>query len=616
MKNKGFIKIFVILVVCATFLRAEPVTKEQLSHYKVKVAAVQMNGNWNWHGDKFRPDSGEKVAYYIEKAASDGADLVVFPELLLGMFKVPCETTDNISELAAKYKINVIAGCFEIRDDQGRYSNSMLIFDRNGKIIGRYFKMHAALGESPFLWPPMPKDPEWMMVDGDELPVFDLDFGRIGLFTCYDGLFPEGARILSLKGAEILIWANARGGSVEDYIVRTYMAQNYVHMITTNKAVGAGTMIAQWPDNIKEITTEPGEQYICTELEMPRLRLARKYSREFMQRAPEKYTEITKRYPVWENYTGVEDVADVPSPASLYAIEKSVTTPGKIDLKPVINHELKKRTDKCKEGEDLYRLSFEMAAPWFEGSVELRLPEILHSNMGFHYLDHYLSNLSPLSELEPFPNWRKNDQTGQLRYDAVTKEGISFGAVVTPGYDEVALEFYIQNNTGDTLDYVTFNPCLNFNGNPDYGRKFDLERLYAFYQGKFQNLSSMTPTPEQVGREPWLVILTKTGENEFEGPKDTKTTWWRVDQTAEENLMAVVSENGKTMIGYAWDQEDLHLMTNCGNPCLHTGPGARKDLNDGERYTWHGKVYLMRNNLERLLEKYRHDKQLWNSKKQ
>lgn len=59
-------------------------------------------------------------------------------------------------------------------------------------------------------------DPEWIMKRGDEFPVFDLDFGRIGILTCYDGWFPEPFRILSLKGAEILVWINGRRGTIDE----------------------------------------------------------------------------------------------------------------------------------------------------------------------------------------------------------------------------------------------------------------------------------------------------------------------------------------------------------------------------------------------------------------
>ena len=52
------------------------------------------------------------------------------------------------------------------------------------------------------------------MQRGEDLPVFDLDFGRVGILTCYDGWFPESFRALSLKGAELIVWVNGRRASL------------------------------------------------------------------------------------------------------------------------------------------------------------------------------------------------------------------------------------------------------------------------------------------------------------------------------------------------------------------------------------------------------------------
>lgn len=590
-------------------VQAAPLSKQQLSVESVKVAAVQMTGDWNWHGDKFRPDSGDKVVAYIERAAQEGADLVVFPELLLGMFRVPSPLTDRIAATAAEHRIYVMAGCFEVLE-HGGYANSTLIFGRDGKIVGRYFKMHPAVGEPPFLWPAKPDDPEWLMKDGDALPVFDLDFGRVGILTCYDGYFPETFRILSLKGAEILIWPNARNGAVEDYIVKTSMLHNYVHMVCTNKAIGSGTMIAEWPQRIDKITAEPNEFYIIDTLNLKKLRIARKYAREFYQRSPEKYQEILKDTNISDYYAQMDDQPNMLNSSQLAAIRHTKEST-RVRIEPVINEAIMKRQPGLKEGLDLYRLAFTMSPPWMEGSVELRLPEILRSDMGMHYMDHYLSTQSPLNELVPFPEWKRDPMSGSLYYDAKTKEGVAFGARVTPQTDNVELSFHITNNTAAALEYVYQNPCLDFKGDPQFDAVYTLERLFAVYDGRFQNLTATTPTPKQVGREPWLVLLTKTGEHTFDGPKDTKTTWWRVDQVAEENLMAAQSADGKYLIGYTWDVEDKHLMTNCGNPCLHTGPGAAEDVKPGQTVSWRGKIYFLDNNPDELLRRYRQDQQRW-----
>ena len=157
-------------------------------------------------------------------------------------------------------------------------------------------------GEPPWSKPPKGKDadwfirndPEWAMKRGDDFPVFELDFGRIGILTCYDGWFPETFRILSLKGAEILVWINGRRGTVEDFIVKSAMFQDEVAMITTNQAYGAGTMIGQWPARIMASCPEPKESYITATISLEQVRQARKNSRNLQQRRPELYGEIVK----------------------------------------------------------------------------------------------------------------------------------------------------------------------------------------------------------------------------------------------------------------------------------------------------------------------------------
>jgi len=261
---------FCITVLIPTFFAfvgtaAEP---EQLTPAQVKVAAVQMLGYDKTDVPRPGFDPGEAVVRYVERAAKDGAQLVVFPEYLLGRISVPGPQTERISTAAAAGRIYVIVGCWEVYKDDS-FENTALLFDRVGKIVGKYHKVHAAVdrfeGQPPWSKPPKGKDadwfirndPEWAMKRGDDFPVFDLDFGRIGILTCYDGWFPETFRILSLKGAEILVWINGRRGTVEDFLVKSAMFQDEVAMITTNQAYGAGTMIGQWPARIMASCPEP-----------------------------------------------------------------------------------------------------------------------------------------------------------------------------------------------------------------------------------------------------------------------------------------------------------------------------------------------------------------------
>ncbi len=269
----------------------------------VKVAAVQVNGYDKGDLPREGYDPTTRLVPYIDRAGKDDAQLVVFPEYVLGRIRVPGPLTEKIAAAAKANSIYVIVGCWEVFDDD-TFANTALLFDRTGKIIGKYRKTHAAVdhyeGDPPWKYPPsgrtrdwmLQNDPEWIMEAGDELPVFRLDFGTVGILTCYDGWFPEPARVLSLKGAELLVWINGRGGSVEDFIVKSTMFQSHVAMVCTNQAYGSGTMIgdcAQWPARIIVRCPDKQEAYISAAIDLERVRRARATSRNFQQRRPDLY---------------------------------------------------------------------------------------------------------------------------------------------------------------------------------------------------------------------------------------------------------------------------------------------------------------------------------------
>jgi N-carbamoylputrescine amidase len=135
------------------------------------------------------------------------------------------------------------------------------------------------------------------MQRGGDLPVFDFDFGKVGVLTCYDGWFPESFRVLSLKGAEMLIWMNSRGGSVEDFIVKSVMFQSHVAMVSTNQAYGGGTMIGVPPSRILARCPDRKESYISSNIDLKRIRQVRRSSRNFQQRRPDLYHQLTDGAP-------------------------------------------------------------------------------------------------------------------------------------------------------------------------------------------------------------------------------------------------------------------------------------------------------------------------------
>lgn len=277
---------------------------------RVKVAAVQISGYDKGDLPRENYSPADSFVPYIDRAGRDGAQLIVFPEYVLGRISVPGPQSDAIAAAAKANAIYVIVGCWELFDD-GTFANTALIFDRQGNIAGKYRKTHAAIDHfdpdhAPWKRPPPGKsaewmienDPEWIMQPGEDLPVFEFDFGKVGVMTCYDGWFPEPARILSLRGAELIVWINGRGGTVEDFIVKTLMFQSHVAVVATNQAYGSGTMIgdcSKRPANILARCPDKQEAYITATIDLKRIRQIRAQSRNFQQRRPDLYGPLSEQ---------------------------------------------------------------------------------------------------------------------------------------------------------------------------------------------------------------------------------------------------------------------------------------------------------------------------------
>lgn len=105
------------------------------------------------------------------------------------------EYEEFVSYCAKKYHANIIGGSYAVKE-QGKIKNRCLAADREGNIIGYYDKIHLcdAFGvkESDRVTP------------GNEIKLFDFDFGKVGVWICYDTRFPEISRALAYKGADLL----------------------------------------------------------------------------------------------------------------------------------------------------------------------------------------------------------------------------------------------------------------------------------------------------------------------------------------------------------------------------------------------------------------------------
>lgn len=126
---------------------------------------------------------------------------------------IPGALTERFGAVCRKYHMYIIADFVE--RDENRLYNTAVILGRDGKVVGKYRKTHLCGSEK-----------RCCGVDaGDELPVFDLDFGRVGIAICMDMYFPEVFRVLTLKGAEIIFWPHQTYGPSEETIFVTARAR-------------------------------------------------------------------------------------------------------------------------------------------------------------------------------------------------------------------------------------------------------------------------------------------------------------------------------------------------------------------------------------------------------
>ncbi|MGE4485595.1 MAG: carbon-nitrogen hydrolase family protein [Oscillospiraceae bacterium] len=173
----------------------------------VKIAAVQMCAGPS------PEDNLSRMKECIFKAALTCPDLdvIIFPEYcyfvpngpaeaLKTAVTVPGPFTDSLADYAVKYNVNVISGSFPEKAENGKVYNSMVFIDRSGKILEKYRKIHLMVG--------MGFDESESVEYGDHLSVFDTDFGRVGMMVCYDMRFPELARSMVLKGADVIFVAS------------------------------------------------------------------------------------------------------------------------------------------------------------------------------------------------------------------------------------------------------------------------------------------------------------------------------------------------------------------------------------------------------------------------
>lgn len=177
----------------------------------LKVGLVQQSNTENIQHNK------AKLEHNIRELAEKGAQLVVLQELHNSLYfcqtedvdkfdlaePIPGPSTEFYSKIAAECNIVLVTSLFE-RRAAGVYHNTAVVFEKDGTVAGLYRKMH------------IPDDPgyyeKFYFTPGDiGFKPINTSVGKLGVQVCWDQWFPEGARLMALQGADMLIYPTAIG---------------------------------------------------------------------------------------------------------------------------------------------------------------------------------------------------------------------------------------------------------------------------------------------------------------------------------------------------------------------------------------------------------------------
>jgi N-carbamoylputrescine amidase len=265
----------------------------------------------------------------VRQAAKQGAQLVLLQELHNSLYfcqaedtaqfdlaeTIPGPSTEAIGKVAAECGIVVVSSLFEKRA-AGLYHNTSVVFERDGKIAGRYRKMH------------IPDDPgfyeKFYFTPGDlGFEPIATSVGKLGVLVCWDQWYPEAARLMALAGAEVLLYPTAIGWDPRDTkdeqhrqrdawvtIQRAHAIANGVPVIVANRTgheadpSGHSNGIQFWGTSfiagpqgeiLAEASTDKSE-VLVTEVDLGRSEQVRRIWPYLRDRRIDAYGDLTKRY--------------------------------------------------------------------------------------------------------------------------------------------------------------------------------------------------------------------------------------------------------------------------------------------------------------------------------
>ena len=288
----------------------------------MKIALIQQSKTADIAKNK------QDLARGIADAASKGAELVVLQELHNSLYFCQVESTDNFdlaepipgpstefySQVAKDNNVVLVTSLFE-RRAAGLYHNTAVVFEKDGSIAGKYRKMH------------IPDDPayyeKFYFTPGDlGFHPIPTSVGVLGVQVCWDQWYPEGARLMALQGAELLIYPTAIGWESSDSdqekarqlgawqtVQRGHAVANGLPVIAVNRCgwepdpSGQTNGITFWGHSFVagpqgELIAEAGteEEIMIVDIDMKRCENVRRWWPFLRDRRIEEFSGLTKRF--------------------------------------------------------------------------------------------------------------------------------------------------------------------------------------------------------------------------------------------------------------------------------------------------------------------------------
>ncbi|MCL5959294.1 MAG: acyltransferase [Chloroflexi bacterium] len=264
--------------------------------------------------EETRKASISKAVDFVGRAAGQGADLIIFPEIGMCQFfpqfradyrwfddaePIPGgDTCESMQEAAAKHHIAVVVSIYEVAIE-GVYYDSAAVIDRDGKLLGTQRMMHIA--EEPLY------NEKFYYKPGNtcEYPSFLVGGNvRVGVAICQDAFFPEQIRLLTLHGAELIVVPTAVSCETDPILLASQSGAvlNQVFFATANRAGTEGGLtftgqshVADPTGKIVALSEEKGDHVLVVPVDIDLVRDVRRRQNYWLRdRRPETYGDLTK----------------------------------------------------------------------------------------------------------------------------------------------------------------------------------------------------------------------------------------------------------------------------------------------------------------------------------